>query len=519
MTPPSQQARTRLQDFLQDAFDDDGFEIFWKRAFGADAMNGLRQGTLAVFVDSAVAQLAMQHTADVEFFRQLAQARKRRSEEIWEIAGLWGVFRPDQATDVVCAPPIVRDPPRPRWTARPIAAAALLSLALFAGGFGLGRWSVELPGAGEANPGTPPQAADIADPAPSPVPAVADGQIPFKPSNIDLAGVKLEGLGDLDVHGADCVILTDVKLGSEQCGSIAGVAFSLVDQPDGSRIAVYFARHVRVARNAKIRFIGTNAGALVAVDTMEIFGTLEALPSSLFSEFSPGGYSSDDYAKADRGGPGRGRAADDGHAGGGGSFCGFGGKGAATSGETPLGPGRKYGSSRVVPLLGGSAGGEAGAGSGGGAVQLVAGKSIRIAADGKVDTLGAMGITKRSTEETSLHGYGGGSGGAILLEAPIVIVEGSLTANGGRGSVLREASKSAADEQPVAQAAHGGAGSADAVLDGKDGTLQPDGQGGGGGGGGAGRIRINTWDGKATITGKVSPALTTDCATLGMLER
>jgi hypothetical protein len=39
----------------------------------------------------------------------------------------------------------------------------------------------------------------------------------------------------------------------------------------------------------------------------------------------------------------------------------------------------------------------------------------------------------------------------------------------------------------------------------------------GGGGGGAGVIRINTTSGSATITGKLSPGLDTDCATQGKL--
>lgn len=116
-----------------------------------------------------------------------------------------------------------------------------------------------------------------------------------------------------------------------------------------------------------------------------------------------------------------------------------------------------------------------------------------------------------STEE-SLHGYGGGSGGAILLEALQVVVTGSLTADGGAGTIL------SLEKTEDKDANYGGEGNTEGDIDGKPGTLRPDGSGGGGGGA-AGRIRVNTWDGRATITGKVSPALTTECATLGRLER
>jgi hypothetical protein len=41
----------------------------------------------------------------------------------------------------------------------------------------------------------------------------------------------------------------------------------------------------------------------------------------------------------------------------------------------------------------------------------------------------------------------------------------------------------------------------------------------GGGGGGAGRIRLNSTGGAATITGVLSPTLTTACVSQGALAR
>ena len=68
-------------------------------------------------------------------------------------------------------------------------------------------------------------------------------------------------------------------------------------------------------------------------------------------------------------------------------------------------------------------------------------------------------------------------------------------------------------------ASPGGNGSAAASLDGTEGKATA-GTSAPGGGGGAGRIRINTTSGQAAITsGKLSPALTTSCATQGMLKK
>jgi hypothetical protein len=62
----------------------------------------------------------------------------------------------------------------------------------------------------------------------------------------------------------------------------------------------------------------------------------------------------------------------------------------------------------------------------------------------------------------------------------------------------------------------GGKGSAAGMPNGENGQVTGD-RNAGAGGGGAGRIRINTMAGMATLTGKVSPATTTPCATQGTL--
>lgn len=188
------------------------------------------------------------------------------------------------------------------------------------------------------------------------------------------------------------------------------------------------------------------------------------------------------------------------------------------------------------PLVGGSAGGvsfltNGGEPNGGGALQLVAGKSIVVGASGAISLPGGGG-DRGDAQISGPGGYGaggGGSGGALLVEAPSVRVDGTLAANGGAGGGTGDGAAPGAFGTTEARAAeggggqmHGGNGSSSTVMNGGNGSCDGalDGRFGdppaaSGGGGGAGRIRINTRSGHAVTTGVVSPAMTTPCATEG----
>lgn len=113
-------------------------------------------------------------------------------------------------------------------------------------------------------------------------------------------------------------------------------------------------------------------------------------------------------------------ADDDGNGDGGGSYCGLGGIGFL---ENKGIVGKPYGGATLVPLVGGSRGGELEAGgAGGGALQLVAGNNIAIGKNGAVGARGQNGSRG-----------GGGSGGALLLEAPTIEGNGRIDAQGGNG--------------------------------------------------------------------------------------
>jgi hypothetical protein len=267
---------------------------------------------------------------------------------------------------------------------------------------------------------------------------------------------------------------------------------------------------ILVARSWKITSrLSVRRLVLVALETIEIDGALSA--------DGGGGIWSSIRPTPPQAGPGGGAAGDPFSVGaGGGSFCGLGGRGS----PNPLGRSAAYGGATLIPALGGSAGGTAGpgaGGNGGGFLQLVAGTSIVVGPAGKVTAGGFEGWD---------GGSGGGSGGGLLLEAPLVRIQGALTANGGGGGgpingPPGHGEPARADATPAAggidamSVRRGGNGGAGPAPDGEDALT---GGGPAGGGGGVGRIRINTTAAAPEISGVVSPSPSTPCTTFGPLN-
>lgn len=344
----------------------------------------------------------------------------------------------------------------------------------------------------------------------------------FKPSNLSFDGIDVAAIGDFVVDRANCTISSEEK--AVACGDVSKLAFAIITQPGAGKIGVYVARNIRVEPNTNFMVKGVFAIAIVALENFEILRGIDASAHSYFS--SPGGFTYQGKEQSAGGGPGGGGAGSATSGGGGGSFCGIGGNSAALAGGTPALGGPAYGTPQLIPLVGGSAGGSAGlpnAGSGGGAVQLVAGKTFTLAAGGYV-TAGGGGGTYAGAGGAQ-HAAGGGSGGAILVEAPKTTILGTLAANGGAGGSNKEGS----DGTPNAVAAtsntlqHGSAGGLGSAAEGKDGTSATwvDGDNAPGGGGGAGRIRVNNDEEKKSIplTGVLSPSANLPCATGGPLTK
>jgi hypothetical protein len=287
--------------------------------------------------------------------------------------------------------------------------------------------------------------------------------------------------------------------------------FTTLTQADGTKLKVFVVKSLRVPAGVTSQIVaGDDPVAIIALDSIEIEGAV-----SVGTTATSGGFKAPEGAQNGNG-PGGGRVATTGAGDGGGGYCGKGGDGPGAGGGKG---GLAYGNAELKPLLAGSSGGGQFGGHGGGALQLVAKNMIRIATGGSIN-MGGRGSDQG----------GAGSGGAILLEATEVVVAGKLAANGGGGGAgtgPNDGLDGQLDSTPTAEGTgdanggSGGKGGAGSSVDGQPGMLNatyPDGDFAGNGGGGAGRIRINTKTGAATITGLVSPALTSACATQGTVE-
>jgi hypothetical protein len=152
-------------------------------------------------------------------------------------------------------------------------------------------------------------------------------------------------------------------------------------------------------------------------------------------------------------------------------------------------------------------------GPSGGALQISAGLSITIGNNGVINASGGC------------NAGGGGAGGAVLLEAPTITVQGVVAANGASGG--NQPTPAAGEyghpgnpnDQPATDEVGGGPGSAGATVNGGAGMTTSD-AGTPAGGGGAGWIRFNTGCLTVAPSAIVSPYLSpkTTCATVGTLK-
>ncbi len=323
----------------------------------------------------------------------------------------------------------------------------------------------------------------------------------FNPSNVNLDGNEEARVGDLVVSG-DCELLSET--GEITCADPSSYKHEFVRD-----YSVFVVKSLTVEAEAQLKTAEGRPVILIALDDMTVSGTIRAVPGT-----AGGGSLNETLIMGEN------RVSD-----GGGSFCGYGGLGAAVPGAAAgLSP-DPYGFEELSPLVGGTAGGftdeSAGAGLGGGAIQLVAGGTFEVTPSGIVNAGGGGGLSGASMQPAG----GGGSGGAILIEASNVVLAGALTANGGGGGQGEGADGE--DGRPDATPAaggdmappvgRGGDGSAAEQLNGADGTIDTDSYPGGGGGG-AGRIRINTPTGQVDFSqAVVSPSPMTECTTIGVL--
>jgi hypothetical protein len=346
--------------------------------------------------------------------------------------------------------------------------------------------------------------------------------------------------GPLSLSGATTINAANVPTGS---------CTQLVPQTGGPALCVLAGTSIDIATGATLRAVGvnpigstatgTNPLVLIAMDAITVSGTLDV--SSHSGETVGGDPALGAGARTTAGcfatgvdGP-AGAGSNGGGGGAGGSFGAVGGAGGNGGNNNQTSHGTPMAAMPPRQLNGGCPGGHGGDGAGGlisggsggnpgGAVYLLAGRSIAIA--GKVNASGAGGVGGIEGNNSSGGGGGGGAGGLIVLEAPLVTVTGSVFANGGGGGAgagnvgdNSDNGKPGSDPATALTAAPGGggtsgggnggagaAGTTAAAAGNKGGGGAPQ-SAGGGGGGGAGVIRV-LGPSPSSIGGTVSPPAT-----------
>ncbi len=271
-------------------------------------------------------------------------------------------------------------------------------------------------------------------------------------------------------------------------------------QRDGSEAAVLVYSSISVGN--VLRIVGPVPLILVARDGITVGGSIDV--SAMDALPGPGGRRGAEGSGASASGPGNGRggghegAYEDGGGGGGGQ-CGTGGRGGngdpARGGD---GGGRTDAAADPETLRGGGGGGAGNGdggrfgvgGAGGGAVQLSSRGTITIG--GSVLARGSPGRAGSGGSGNDGAGGGGGAGGWILVEAPSVVIGGTLDASGANGG----SGDSGGGGGPA------GTTSSDGSQGGDDSGI---GANGGGGGGGAGCLVIRSYDPLAA-TGTFRPS-------------
>lgn len=296
---------------------------------------------------------------------------------------------------------------------------------------------------------------------------------------------------------AGAVIDTDAGTITDGDGTVIDVPDFQVTAPAGGVAIRVFA--VKSLSIADATVTGARALAIVSDGDITIAGHVRVLAGAMTSGACLGRGSSCDQ-------PSGGSLAGACGGGGGGGFGGIGGAGGKATAGSYSGVGGAGGSTsgneRLVPLRGGCAGGNLNnsdpGGAGGGAIQLVSRTLVTLDQDAPSAFVDAGGESSQ---------MGGGSGGAILIEAPHVVVPSGtgLVANGASGGCIdMEGSPGTLSGTSAtgglcsngANFADGGRGSGLTLPNGGNGDdiSKPALESlyvGGGGGGGAGRIRVN----------------------------
>jgi hypothetical protein len=362
-------------------------------------------------------------------------------------------------------------------------------------------------------------------------PACLPGLAGFHPSNIP-ASVTIPSALPSITQTVASTFDTDALAFSPPIGGDGGQPVAMtVTLGDGRSAALVLFKNYTLSAGVTLSVTGEPPLIIAADGNVEIDGTITATQSATNHWYCGGAPGPSTAARGGicalnscSGGGAAGETTSSQQIGsGGGAFCGIGGTGSAPvvdGGTSPTPPpgGMAYGTPDLVPLVGGASSGSTDnivgqMNHGGGAIEIAAGGSVTVDANGVINMGGGA--------DHQQYAVGGGSGGGILLEAPTVNLKGAVVANGASGAGWHGAGS---DGQVTLTAAPGGgtlggAGSSATTISGGNGISAVGNWSGGGGG--AGRIRINTGCGGAlnlNSSSLMSPGSSTPCFTTGALK-
>jgi hypothetical protein len=276
---------------------------------------------------------------------------------------------------------------------------------------------------------------------------------------------------------------------------------------------------------------GANALGISAFDKVDVnAAVLDLRGDCVNNNAGPGGFRGGTAGQSGTGaGAGQGGSTGGGQSAagaGGGGFGAVGGPGGGTDHTNRAGGGATFGNSGISVLAGGAGAGGGGdsnggrGGGGGGAIQIISNGTVHFAGGNGPAGVNAGGCAGQGGTSGGAGG-GGGAGGTILIEAPIVKIDGpgGLAVNGGGGGG-GDNGKQGVDALFATAAASGGAGGGGGAggAGGARGSGNLNGRSGGdasrvsgGGGGGVGRIRFDTQSGLISVNnGFLSPSLGDD---------
>ena len=187
-------------------------------------------------------------------------------------------------------------------------------------------------------------------------------------------------------------------------GAVEAYNAASVTMSDGTLASIYVVNNFVVESNAVLNLSSDPYNPypviIAAKGTVQILGTINGYGGVVGGQAGPGAfpvYNSGDTSLGPGGGAGGPTGSYPSSSPAGGSFCGTGGVGGGVAPLAP--PGDTYGTSSLVPLIGGSGGGYYGTtgynGLGGGALQITSGKSILIGNVGVINMGGGNDYGRR----------------------------------------------------------------------------------------------------------------------------